>query len=508
MKRALVITALLFTVFGLCCLNPGHTALAQSARPPLVVPPDVVERGRRQAAPRPEQADEQLPVPMGDELNRKRIQAALFFKRGETEKGLELLSQLMNRHPKNLDLRMDYADALLEAKELKRLDHELGFLKKQIPANPRLRFLEARTLMQKDEYAQADTILLGLLKESPRRADYLAEHGRAQLHMGNYNEAIAVFKRSLLTKPNQPWLRRDLARLIRERSTKLTTRTLYVDQAHQTSFFRNEIAFMGPVAESLKLGLKWRGNFVHRDEEQGSPAASEQNQAVLIMGEYDFSPRFKLGGAAGPVLEGPEVFSYAMNASYVWPDKARVKGLFEINNPWDDPVLAAESGGLVDRAALEGEVSAVKKWVLGYGLEFRRYYLEKDEHYADRWIGSLNLGRVLFARPYVLLSGTWYYSRVDKEEDFSQELFTPEENSLGLSLYTENQFSSYLTGWGSFSGRRDIRREMTAFDAALGLRWKILPFLSLKPGYYYTNDSESIGGGDSHNILLETEFTM
>ena len=505
MKRVLAIICLSLAALWPAMLGPD-LARAQPVRPPLTVPSEVVDRARRQPAPPAKPKDDELPLPMGDEMNRKRIQAALYLRRGETEKGLSLLAELVAKNPKNHELRMEYAENLLNAKKYAALDAQFKILRDQKPKDPRVNFLGARALAQKGEYAQADRILLDLLKDHPRQPEYLAEHGRAQLQMGNYDEALALFRRSLLIKPNQPWLHRDLARLTRENATRLTTRTLYVDQAHQTRFFRNEVALVGPVAQRLKLGLKWMGNAVERDDSLGSKGAKEQNHAVLATAEYRFSPRFKVGAMGGPVLQGPETFSFGLNADYVWPDKAGLKGLVEINTPWDDPVRAAESNGLVDRAQLEGEISALKNWVAGYSLEFRRYFLEKDRHYADRYIGSMQVGRVLFSRPYVLLSGTWYYSKVHQNDEFSQELLTPEENALGISLYTEARLSSYLTGWSSFAVRRDLAKDLTAVDAALGLRWQVLPYLMLKPAYFYTNDSESIGGGDSHNLLVETEF--
>ena len=506
MRRVCCIMAGVLLAGGLCFCWQSGSAHAQMTRPPLVVPPETVERGQREAARPARPEEEELPISMGDELNRKRVQAAIHLRRNQTDEGLKLLDGLVRKHPKNFDLRTDYADALLEAGRLKELDEQIMVLNDQNPLNPRLRFLKARTLMKKQRYKEADAILKELIGEYPLRADYVAEHGRAQLNLGNLYEAMALMKRSLLLKSDQPWLRRDLARLTRENTTRLTTRTLYVDQARQTSFFRNELALVGPVAERLKLGFKWRGNLVEREAEEFSPAGSEDNHTVLAMLEYRFNPRFKLGVEAGPILSGPDAVTYGLNASYNWPDLASISGSVEINYPWDDPVSAAEEMGLYDRAVLRGEISAVKNWVASYNLEYRRYFLNEDDKYADRYIGSFSLGRILYTHPYMLLSGTWYYSRVNKEENFSQDLLISEENAPGLNLYSEARLSSYVTGWGSFGARRDLARDLNAFDLALGFRWQVLPFLTLKPGYFYTNDSESLGGGDSHNLLLETEF--
>ena len=147
--------------------------------------------------------------------------------------------------------------------------------------------------------------------------------------------------------------------------------------------------------------------------------------------------------------------------------------------------------------------------MFSYNLEWREYFLDQDVKYADRFIGSATLGRVFLNHPYLMVSYTFYHSNVEQTDNFSQELLTKRENAHGLGFYLEGQLSSYVSGWLTGGVRRDEGRELTSMEVGLGLRWQILPGLTIMPSYFYSSESQSVGAdGETHTFMLETEYLL
>jgi tetratricopeptide (TPR) repeat protein len=437
-----------------------------------------------------------------------RIQAGLLIKQGQVDKGLKLYGELVQKEPKNLDLRADYADALLNQKQYPQLAKQLKALKRQGPNNERVRFLEAQYLLETGEHQKALEALRLLIDQDPKRPEYLNAYGRAQQKAGNPEEAMAAYRRSLLYRANQPWLRRDLMRMTKEGGAKLTSRMSYADQDRTVKFLRSEMGLMGPVAHGLKAGLRWHSAEIERERTEFAPPVTKNNHRVMAAVEYRAAPGLTVGVSGGPALVGPSVLAYGGLVRYVIPETARIEFKTEINYPWDDPIDAAERDGVVDRYALSGEFTGIEKWVVNYNLEWREYFLDKDAKYADRFIASSSIGRVLLAHPFLLLSYNFYYSDVRQRDESAQELLIAKENSHGLSLYLEGQFSSYISGWFTAGVRRDNNRDLNSYEFGLGFRWLALPRLNVMPSYYYSNDSQTVGGGDSHTFILETEYLL
>jgi tetratricopeptide (TPR) repeat protein len=448
------------------------------------------------------------PVVMGDSGYAKRIQAGIMIKQGKVKQGLGQYARLVRRDPDNQDLRADYADALLGQKKLAQANKQLRLLVRMDPRNRRVWYLKGQYHIKANQPQAARDWFARLLKKDPNQPDYLNGYSQAMRMLGEMPQAMAAYRRSLLIKAGQPWVRRDMMQLSRARRAKLFNRISLVDQNRTVKFLRSETGIMGPVAPKLKAGLSWHYAEIQREAGAFTTPLTKVNQRLMASAEYQATPNLALGVSGGTVYQGPIVMSYGALLRYVEPESFRIELKSELDQPWDDPIGAAESQGLEDRFSLAGDITALKNWVFSYRLEWREYYLNQDEKYADRHIASASLGRILLTHPYLSVNYNFYYSQVNQTDDFTRQLLIGKETTHGLSLYLEGQLSSYLSAWVTAAFRRDEGRELTAYEGGLGIKWEILPGLTISPSYSYSNDSQSVGGGDSHTFILGTDFLL
>ena len=165
--------------------------------------------------------------------------------------------------------------------------------------------MQANYLLETGQDKQALEVLSWLLDQDPKKSEYLTAYGRAKEKLGDLDEAMAIYRRSLLNKANQPWLRRDLIRLTKENAAKLTSRVSYTDQSRTTKFRRSELGVMGPVGHGLKIGARWNYDQVEREDQEFADPAVRDSQRVMAFVQYKATPRLTLGVSAGPVMQGP-----------------------------------------------------------------------------------------------------------------------------------------------------------------------------------------------------------
>lgn len=118
------------------------------------------------------------------------LEAELYLN-DEPEKGLALLKKFLNRHPENKELRLFYARALLNQKQLSAARDEFQLLLKERPESHDLAFAVALISMQMGEYSRAEQELKQALGKGGKE-ESTVHYYIAQLNEARQDDATAL----------------------------------------------------------------------------------------------------------------------------------------------------------------------------------------------------------------------------------------------------------------------------------------------------------------------------
>ncbi|MBW2617353.1 MAG: tetratricopeptide repeat protein [Deltaproteobacteria bacterium] len=433
------------------------------------------------------------------------VKARIWVRQGEYDRALELYSRLLGEHPQDADLRAGYIEALLEADRHDQARQEIETLLAAHPKEPRSRHLLARWYMEEGEWNEALKVLKELSSEYPDRADFRADLGWAAQGGGHWLSAIKAFRESLALRPDQPQLRRDLAALLEAHLPRLTYKLSCLDQDGQTKTWRQEATFRTPLFEELDLEISWLDNRLSRTQSEEIVAASGHNAAFLIGLDYHPGGGWSLGLTAGPGTAGPREFRLGLWADYQRAD-GWLRAAASLNQPWDDPIEAAEDEGVLDQYSLAGEWTGLAGWAFQASAERLNYYLAERSAYAHRYLFSGLLGRIVSSEPYLMVYYRFYHSQTISQGEAPATLLLDREVSHSLGAYLEHRLLPRLSSRISAAARYDTARDLTGWGASVGFRLKACPRLIVEPAYVYSSERQNVAGGQSHLGMLQIEL--
>ncbi|MCC5870879.1 MAG: BCSC C-terminal domain-containing protein [Gammaproteobacteria bacterium] len=119
------------------------------------------------------------------------------------------------------DLHLTYADALLRMDEFDAAESELRGVLARRPDNIQAQRMLAQLLSQTGRVAEAEELVAGAPQQvqaaiAPARATALRERAQQDVARGDRRAAIDKLREALTLAPESPWIRLDLARLLRE----------------------------------------------------------------------------------------------------------------------------------------------------------------------------------------------------------------------------------------------------------------------------------------------------
>ncbi len=431
------------------------------------------------------------------------IKARIHLHQGRIDEALSLYADLVSRFPDNMELRADYIEALLEAGRLERAKRELDRLLAARPNDLRGRYLLARWHLDRGDPAAAFKLLERLCRQHPNRADLKADYGRTAQRLGLWLTAATAYKESLAIDPEQLALRRELRNLLAEHRPRVDYRLSRLERAADTVFWRHETRLSSPISERFRLELAWSENWQTRPQSESISKAEGSNGSLTAGLVFTPGDGWTLRLRGGPRLHGPGGAAAGLGLEYRRDDRLSLRAAADYNLAWDDPIEAAERNGTQDLLGAGGEWSGLKPLVFQLNGQWQGYYLENRSPYADRYWGSALVGLILMERPYLNVYYSFYYARSRRRGDSLLDLLIDEEAVHSAGFYLEGYLRPRLSGRLSGAARYDSARNLSSFEAAVGLKLKLTPRLSLEPSYVYTSEVEAVGGGESHLLTFE-----
>ncbi|MEM9500818.1 MAG: sulfotransferase [Pseudomonadota bacterium] len=186
-----------------------------------------------------------------------RLLARIGAELGILEDSEFLLESAVTFEPDNVQLRLDYIDALRRRQKSERACEEAKALYERDPDNPLFQSRFAIESMQAGDYDRAFQLFDAVLEKLPRDHSTLTSKGHALKTMGQQDKAVASYRDAFSAKPDHGDAYYALANL---KTYKFTDREI---DAMRGQAARPDLAFMDRVHIAFALGkaLEDRGDY-------------------------------------------------------------------------------------------------------------------------------------------------------------------------------------------------------------------------------------------------------
>ena len=434
------------------------------------------------------------------------IRARIYHRQGRTLNALRLYRRLRQEHPKDAEIRVDYAETLIDAGQFARAAAELTALRRAHPADPRAARVQARLYREQGRPTRSFQVFERLLTRYPEDAGLWAAYGYARLDAGEWAPALEHFCRVLETDPDNRDVRRSVHAILRAHRPRLEADwRSYRQDSGDVRIDTGLLRYRRHLADALRLETVGRRIAVRRPAQAGVAAvdASAADLSVTLRYRWRRRWQFDLGGGVYQGLgdgAGPALGVEAM----LW-ERAYLRGEAAWRRPWYDPVAAAAREGSVDRARLTFD------WAVADGLSFQAETGQRDYRlrgpgtaavdYGRERSLSASLTRLVFRRPDVYLGYRFERSTFA----YADPAFTPvgmveSETLHSVNLGVEHWPCTYWAWRLSGALQWDTSRAIDGWTLVPALVLRLGNRIDLEFDFAHTSESGTVDGGASDTI--------
>ncbi len=262
-----------------------------------------------------------------------RLLAQIGIKLGILDDAEFLLESAVTFEPDNVQLRLDYIDALRRRQKFEQAREQAEALYNRDPDSPLFQSHLAVESMQTGDYERAFTLFDAVLEKLPEDPATLTSRGHALKTTGQTGDAVASYRAAFAAKPDHGDAWYALANLKTYRFTD--------DEiaAMRAQLERPDLAFMDKVHLSFALGKAYED----REEYADSFAHYEQGNALKRAQTRYSADQMSAELARQKVHCTPELFAKHEGAGHPAPDPIFILGLPRAGSTLLEQILASHS---------------------------------------------------------------------------------------------------------------------------------------------------------------------
>ena len=239
-----------------------------------------------------------------------RLLARIGLERGILDDAEFLLESAVTFAPDNVQLRLDYMDALRQRQKFGAAREQAEHLFDKDPGNPLFQSRLAIESMQTGDYDRAFELFETVLARLPRDHATLTSRGHALKTVGRTDDAVASYRQAIEAKPDHgdAWYALANLKTYRFDETEIT--------ALRDLTKRTDLAFMDRVhvgfalAKALEDRAEYEESFLHYDRGNALKQAQTRYSADAMSAEMerqkDFFTRERIEALAGSGHDAPD----------------------------------------------------------------------------------------------------------------------------------------------------------------------------------------------------------
>ena len=244
-----------------------------------------------------------------------------------------LMESAVAFEPDNLQLRLDYVDALRRRQKFERAREEAEKLFETAPDNPMFQSRLAIESMQTGDYERAFELFGNVLEKLPHDPATLTSMGHALKTMGESEEAVASYKQAIAAKPDQGDAHYALANLKTYRFDDEELAAMQAQAERRDLAFMDRVHILFATAKALEDRGDYEASFAAYKEGNDLKRAQTRYSADAMTAEL----------AKQREICTSELFEKHEGAGHDAPDPIFILGLPRAGSTLLEQILASHS---------------------------------------------------------------------------------------------------------------------------------------------------------------------
>ena len=310
--------------------------------------------------------------------------AKMLARFGRFEEASPIFERVVAAQPDNVDLALDYADSMLATGRHRKARELVDAARAARPQYVRAVRLDGMLALREKRYGAAAAILSEAIERFGPDAGTMAELGRARELSGDFDGALAAYRRSESLQPGNRDLEDSLA-VLEDR----LSRELHVQLAGRRTGDDTFLEMWGAGTTLWKRGRTRLGAALGYGHYEG-PANVVNGGATDVKSDvarfdlaltHRFRNRHRVGGGVEffPGADGNTPVSFWAGFHLVGEEPYwTVRGRGWWNELFDNPAAAAGLGGRTSGGAIEAELQLPARFWIGSGVRYEQLSLEFD----------------------------------------------------------------------------------------------------------------------------------
>ncbi len=436
--------------------------------------------GKKTAARREIQTAETLLKKRPADRQSRVVQANIYAFLGERNKAIAAFEQIATEAPNDLQVKLDYSEGMLALREYDKTHQLIDEVLEREPHNYRALRLQGRAYYEQEGYAIAAESFSKLHFLYPNDINLAVDLAETELAAGDWVASQNTFQGILDINPDYFPAHDRLNQLRRDNSQAIVAD--YQRTTQSGNFIRQAANVILTKAKSSFLAFKlFMGEEKYMTDDNSLSGEDLLNFGAGILSSFNSKIQTFFSGKA---QEQDDEWKLAGNAWLKWRLNSSASFQFssDINDVWNDPLIAAFYAGRVNRFQTDANIALLGNVLLWGRFSYEKHQIMDDEPFG---VARRSYGQASYQwlqKPALATYYQFYNLKYDYEDTNNQAFFgLPEAETIhyaGLSLnqqLTRRLYYQFAGGIGkSFINNSNV------YYGQLNLEYMLFNNLSLR----------------------------
>jgi len=435
-----------------------------------------------------------------DRVQMDLIQARILARKGQYAESMNIYEHLVVKYPKNLDIRADYADVLLENGVYEKASVQIQYLLNH--QSYRTRGLQMMAVLYDHQNLPSWTfpIYEELLNQNPNNDAIWMNYGNQRNKAGQWQKALNAYSRVLENDPENIYALRDIHNILREKRPAMNAQFLQVSGSDKTVQYHHQYIWRYTLTQSLTF----RTLFEQIDYK------IPENLKIIPQDIQQITMEFRMGITSDMIFTG-RLFNYTGPVndvsfygalSYRLPSDIDFQISYLGPSSWYDPIQAMAHQGSYEEYNVMLSKQFFESLRFSSSLAYREYALAKIDNYGNRLGIHMDVSRRLLYKPDITLILALDQGHFTYNTDKMNVPMVLDEKTYSISTYIQDQPFGRLYYFLSAGYRWDSSRSLSGFFVNPGIGWHFSSQFQIDGSYSYSSESTGLVQGSTQTYLI------
>ncbi len=434
------------------------------------------------------------------------VKAQIYAYQNDREKAIFEFERLLSRHPDNLSIQTDYAEALLILKEYDLSKHLADNVLKKESLNYRARRLQSRIYFAQGKYKEAANILKEIQAIHANDLGLQIDLADAEQASGDWYASTEILKSVLDKYPNTLPAQERLLLLRREQNESFATE-LKVEQQSR-NIFKQIYNLVYTKASSSLLHLKLLfGEEKYSASTSGLDDENYINMGVNLSSRYNDKHETSFG-VNTQRHQGEWNFSGSLMYRRHFSLVNNLTISSTLNELWNDPFIAVFYQGRKYSVNSDVNLYLLNRIFFWNRLSYERHAINKTTLFGDAFRANLQVGYEWQQRPQFITYYQFYNLNYQHKNATFRDLIPirAQESIHFLGAMLNQQLTRKL--YYQFGGSLGVNSSQNnlLYFGSLDLEYMLMRRIRLRTHFMYGNQSRLTGTEENKSVSIDLNY--